>query len=396
MNGLSIRFGIPLVLALALALGQSRAAEPPLVVGAVVTESGNLADLAADLRKSLLLWQEEVNAAGGLLGRRVELRLLDDRSEAAAAGALYERLIRDERADLLIGPLGSAPTLGAANAAERHRRVLVNATGTARSAHKAGFRYVFQVPAPLAAYGAGVLEIARRMGYRRLLILARNDPAARESATRLKEDALASGLQAGEPEVYASGTTDFSAQIEKARSLRVQAWIAFGLPRDAAEMVKNLRKYGYAPEMFVAQGVADPQFLKLVGQDAEQALGITPWERSFSTPVSRGFAEAYARKWSAEPNHVAAEGYAAAKVLEEAVRGAGSIDQEKLRARLAALEIETPLGPYKVDKSGAQLAAKPAVVQIQGGRRQVVWPEPLATAKWQLPYPRWEERKVLR
>jgi branched-chain amino acid transport system substrate-binding protein len=92
-----------LLFAALLALGTARAAEPPILVGAVISESGNLADLAADLRKSLLLWQEEVNGSGGLLGRRIELRLLDDRSEAAAAADLYERLIRDERCDVLIG-----------------------------------------------------------------------------------------------------------------------------------------------------------------------------------------------------------------------------------------------------------------------------------------------------
>jgi len=385
-----------IILAAALALLPARAEEPPIVVGAVITQSGNLADLAADLRKSLLLWQEEANAAGGLLGRRVELSLLDDRSEAAASGTLYERLIREEGADLLIGPLGSAATLAAASTAERNRRVLVNATGSARATQKAGYRHVFQVPAPFGAYGAGVLEIARRMDYRRMMILARDDPASREMAARLREDAAAAGLEAGEVVVYASGHTDFSAQIAHARSSGAQAWIAFGLPRDAAEMVKSLRKSGYAPAMFAAQGVADPLFVKLVGQDAERALGITPWERTFATRESRRFAEAYVRKWSAEPTHLAAEGYAAAKVLEEAVRRAGSLDQEKLRAQLAALEIETPLGAYKVDGSGVQLAAKPAVVQIQSGRRHVVWPEQLATAKWLLPYPRWQERKLLK
>ena len=387
---------VGVLLAAVLALAPLRAAEPPVVVGAVVAESGNLADLAADLRKSLLLWQEEVNAAGGLLGRRVELRLLDDRSEAASAGALYEQLIRTDRCDLLIGPMGSASTLGAANAAERDRRVLVNATGAARPAQKGGLRYVFQVPAPFATYGAGALEIARRMGYRRLAIHARNDPGSREMANRLKEDAIAAGLEAAEPEVYGVGATDFGPLIDKARASQAEVWIAFGLPRDAADMVKSFRKKGYAPHMFVAQGAADPQFIQLIGQDAEHALGITPWERAFGTRGNQRFAEAYARKWSAEPTLLAAQGYGAAKVLEEAVRRAGSLDQEKLRDALQALELETPLGPYKVDKSGAQLAARPAVVQIQRGRRQVVWPETLATAKWQLPYPRWDERKVLR
>jgi branched-chain amino acid transport system substrate-binding protein len=215
-------------------------------------------------------------------------------------------------------------------------------------------------------------------------------------ANRLREDAIAAGLQAAEPEVYGVGATDFGAQIDKARASQAEIWIAFGLPRDAADMVKSFRKKGYAPHMFVAQGVADPQFIRLIGQDAEHALGITPWERTFGTRENKRFADAYARKWSAEPTHLAAQGYAAAKVLEEAVRRAGSLDQERLREELQALELETPLGPYKVDRSGAQLAAKVAVVQIQRGRRQVVWPETLATAKWQLPYPRWDERKVLR
>ena len=385
-----------LFLATLLTLGAARAADPPILIGAVVSESGNLADLAADLRKSLLLWQEEINGSGGLLGRQIELRLLDDRSEAAAAGDLYERLIRDERCDLLIGPMGSAPTLGAVMAAERNRRVLVNATGAARAVQKSSARYVFQVAAPFAAYGAGALDVARKMGYRRLAIYARNDPGSREMASRMQEEAAAAGLHAAEPDVYGIGTANFSAQIEKAKAIQAEAWIAFGLARDAAEMVKSFRKHAYAPAMFAALGAADPQFIRLLGQDAEFALGITAWERGYGTRENQRFGELYSRKWSAEPTLLAAQGYAAAKVLENAVRRAGTLDQDRIRDALLALELETPLGRYKVDKSGLQLGARPALVQIQRGRRQVVWPEDLATAKWQLPYPRWEERKLLR
>ena len=361
-----------------------------------MSQSGHLADLAADLRKSLLLWQEELNAAGGLLGRRIELRLLDDASDAMAASAFYERLIGEERADLLIGPMGSASTQGAATAAERHRRVLVNATGAARAGQKSGFRYVFQVPAPLASYGIGTLEIARSMGYRRLSIHARNDPASREMASRLRENAIAAGFQANEPQIHAITTNDFGAQIEKAKSSQAQAWIAFGLPRDAAEMVKSFRKHRYAPEMFVALGAADPQFVRRVGQDAEHALGILAWDRTFATRENARFVAAYERRWSAEPTVLAAQAYAAARILEEAVRRAGTVDPEKLRNELQFLELQTALGPYKVDKDGLQIAARPVVTQIQRGRRQIVWPEALATAKWRLPYSSGEERKGLR
>ena len=378
--------------------GPARAQQPapsPILVGAVMPQSGILADLAVDFRKALLLWQEEVNAGGGLLGRRVELQLMDDRSELAAVGKLYEQLILERKAELLIGPVGSAASVVAAAVAERNQRVMINATGSARAVHRAGFRYVFQTDAPLAAYGAGALDLARSLGLKRIALLAREDPGSREMAARTREDATALGLAAGEVEVYGQGADDFAPQVARARAAGAEGWIAFGLPKDAAEMVKNFRRLGFAPRLFVAQGAADPEFIKRVGQDAEYAVGVSPYERRAATRGNAQFVAGYVKKWSAEPGHLAAEGYAAATVLEEAVRSAGSVETDKLREALAALETETPLGAYKVVKSGAQAGARPLLVQILRGRREIVWPEALATAKLQ-PYPAWEARKPLK
>jgi branched-chain amino acid transport system substrate-binding protein len=370
-------------------------AQVPVTVGAAMPQSGLLADLAADLGKALLLWQEEVNAAGGLQGRRVELQFLDDRSESTDSGRVYEKLIREYKAELLVGPFGSAAALGAAAAAERGHRVLVNATGASRAVHTSGFRYVFQSATPLGAYGAGALEIARAQGLKRVMLLAREDPSSREMAARAREDALAQGFATGEVEIYAQGSVDFMPLVARARAAGAEAWIAFGLPQDAAEMVKNFRKLGFAPRLFVAQGAAEADFMKRVGQDAEYAVGIVAYDRRARTRGNAEFAQAYAKKWSAEPGLLAAEGYAAAKLLEEAVRRAGGFDQEKLREALSSLETETPLGGYKVDRAGAQLAARTLLVQVQRGRREIVWPEAVATAKWQA-YPAWDARKPMK
>lgn len=367
----------------------------PITVGAVMPQSGLFADIAADLRKALLLWQEDVNAVGGLLGRRVELRLLDDRSESSEDAKLYEQLMLEHKADLLIGPFGSAATLGAAAVAERNRRVMMNATGASRLVHKSSFRYVFQSATPLAAYGIGALELARSQGLKRIMLLARDDPTSREIAVLAREAAAKLGLETGDVEIYPVGTTLFTLQVARARARGAEAWIAFGLAQDAAEMVKGLRKLGFAPPLFVVQGAADPEFIKLVGQAAEFAVGVSPYERTAATAGNAQFVVGYAKKWSAEPGLLAAEGYAAAKVLEEAVRRAGSFEQEKLREALATLEAETPLGSYKVDRTGAQAAARPLLLQIIRGRQQIVWPEPLATAKWQ-PFPSWDARKPMK
>src|SRR4051812_29867847 len=115
----------------ALLLGISAAAaQETVVVGAVVSQTGAHARLATEYRNGLLLWQEEVNGAGGLLGRKVELRLKDDGSEAPRTGRAYAELV-DEGAHVFIGPYGSAATLTASSEAERARRGLLKAAGAA-------------------------------------------------------------------------------------------------------------------------------------------------------------------------------------------------------------------------------------------------------------------------
>ncbi len=383
-------------LLLALVPACAPAQTPAVVVGAALAQTGQLADLAADYRKALLLWLDEVNAAGGLLGRRVELRLLDDRSEAVTAERLYDRLVREHHADLLIGPFGSAASRGAAAAADRAHRVLINATGATQSVLRAGHSYVFQVAAPYAEYGASVLQLARRAGYRRLIILGRDDPASREMAEHAAREALARGMSTGAALTYARGLADFSPLVESARAARAEAWIAFGEATDAAEMVKTFKRLNYVPKMFFAQGAADPRFIAAVGQDAEQVMGMSAYEPVFATRGNAEFVRAFKARWSTLPGLAAAEGYAAGEVLAEAVRSAGTLDQDKLRAALAALTTETVLGGYKLDSgSGGQLGARPALIQILRGRREVVWPDTLATAMWRLPYPSWQKREIL-
>ena len=381
------------LLALWVAASPAWPQQAPIVVGAVVPETGLLADLALPMRQALFLWRDERNAAGGLLGRPIELRLLDDRSEASAAQRLYAQLIEEERADLLIGPFGSAATVAAAASAERARRVLVNASGATRGVHRPERRYVFQVPAPLAGYGAGALALARAAGHSRLQVLARNEPGAREAAERLAAEAAALGMQAV-VQAASSGAGDYAAQIAAARARGAEAWIAFGRAEDAADLVKAFKRADYAPPMFLAQGAAEPEFVRRVGQDAEFALGITAFDPRFATQGNAEFVAHWRRRWKSEPGLVAANAYSAALVLAAGVRAAGSLEQERLRSALAALETETPIGRYRVGKGGVQLEAKPAVVQILRGRAEIVWPRARATAQLRLPYPRWDERPV--
>jgi branched-chain amino acid transport system substrate-binding protein len=371
-------------------------AQGAVIVGAVVSQSGQNADLAAGYLKGVQLWEAEVNAGGGLLGRPVELKILDDGSDAIRAGELYGQLIREVKADFLIGPYGSAATRAASAEAERERKLMVNGAGPARVVQQGPNRFLFQSCPSYAARGEGVLQLARKAGITRLHILARQELAAQEIAEALRLDALAQGFTVPEVETYAPYTGDFTAFVLRAVAAQSQAWIAFGEARDAADMVKTFRKHGYAPQLFFARRAAEPAFVAALGQDAEFTLAEVEYDPRLKYPANLEFAKAFTAKWSAAPGLAAAEGYAAGSVLGEAVRRAGSTETENVRAALAALETETPLGRYRVGANGQQLGIVPAVAQIQRGRAQVVWPSGLETAQPLQPYPQWKDRQVLK
>jgi branched-chain amino acid transport system substrate-binding protein len=368
-------------------LSAAFAQQPAVIVGAVISRTGLHAELASEYAKGIELWRDEVNASGGLLGRQVELRLLDDASRAVQAGPLYAALIGEEKADLLIGPYGSAATLVAAPEAERARRVMVNGAGQAPSIHGRAPRYLFQSTPAYSSYGEGILQVAAEAGYRRLFILARDDAGSLEMADATHADAQKE-FKPGGVEAYRPGTVDFAAQVAKARAAQAEAWIAFGDARDAAEMVKTFKRLNYAPQLFFVRGVSHPRFIELVGQDAEFALGAVDFDPRIGE-AARAFARAFAAKWGAAPGLPAAQGYAAGVVLAAAVHDAGSLEQEKVRSALAGAEVPTPLGTYKVSpRNGAQVGAKPLVVQIRKGRPEAE--NPL------LPYPQWSERALIK
>src|ERR1043165_586281 len=185
------------------------AQERPLVVGAVVSETGAHAGAAADYRKGLLLWAEQA---------KVDLRLKDDASEAAKTGTAYAELIAGG-AQVLIGPYGSAATLTGAAEAERARRVMLNAAGPSGQVHKRQPRYVFQTSPPYTAYAEGVLAMVRAAKAESLYMVARDDAGSREMGEAAINLARKLGFQRVLLEIYSAGTVDFLPQLYKAMGM---------------------------------------------------------------------------------------------------------------------------------------------------------------------------------
>ena len=368
----------------------------PVVIGAAIAQTGYLADLAAGTLKALQLWQEQVNAAGGLLGRQVELKLVDDASDALRSTELYEKLVKEERADILISSFGSAATSMAAAVAERNRRVMVNATGPSQEIHRKVFRYLFQVPPPADTTLSGVVPLAANLGLKSVVVTAGDANDAAPLLEQLRRDAAKRAVEVRAPMSYLAdsmqGLTPFA---KKLAATQPGVVLSPASPHDAASLLRGFKAIGYTPPVFIAKGVVNPEFIRLVGQDAEYSVGYSGYEARAKTQGNADFVKAYYAKYSLVPDFHAACGWAAGKVIEAAVARAGSLDQEKLRAAFAGLELPTVLGGYKVAPDGSQLAATAFLVQILKGRREVIWPEAYRSAEPVLPMPEWSRRKAL-
>ena len=363
-------------------------AAPPVLIGGSVAQTGQLADLSREYVRGLELWQADVNARGGLAGRSVELRLVDDASGARRAAEITSELIAEGRVELLVGPFGSPATLAAAVVADREQRIMVNATGAAENVHKRALRYVFQLLPPASEQALPVVKLAHLLGARTITVFAHGGGGG--ALDRLREEARLAGLaliDAGALPAPTLRPPNYPPLIAKLD--RASVVLVFDDTPRLADVVRAMKHAGFRPRAFVAPNVLHADFVKRIGMDAEYSIGLSVYEPRARTRGNADFVRSFEAKHKRMPELYAACGWAAGQLLEAAVAHAGSIDTAELREALAQLETETVLGAYKVNANGGQRAATAMLVQILKGRREVIWPENFRSAEAVLPPPAW-------
>jgi len=377
----------------ALTLPGAGYADEPVRIGVALSQTGNLADSAAPYFKGLDLWREQANARGGLAGRPIEFVMYDDRSDPATAARLYERLIANDKVDFVISSLGSATAATGSAVAEKHKMLMINGGGAAEAIQQRGFKYVFQTAARISSYADGVLPLIDKYHVKTLALVSRDYAAARDISKALKESLAGHDVKIVMDEYFPAGTADFSSQIAKGQQLQPDLWIGLLYPGEAIETVRQFHSINYMPKLFLANGVSQDDFIAAAGKDAEYALGMSLYEASLPSEGNKDFVKTYHAKYNADPGYYAAFGFVAGTVLEAAVKKAGSTDIEKVREVLTTLKIGTVMGKHEVDPATyMQIGVRGLVVQVQNGKREVIWPEEFKTAEPKLPIPAWDKR----
>ena len=364
-----------------------------IVVGASVALTGKYARTGQEQLQGFQMWVDDVNARGGLLGRKVELKYYDDESKPETGAKLYEKLITDDKVDLLIGPYSSDVTMAASTVAEKYNFPMVSSGASATQIWERGYKNIFGLYTLAENYMVQILDFAKSKGLKKIALIYENTEFPRAIASGVKSKAKQLGMNVVFEEEYGKASTDFSSMIIKMKTKKPDMVIGGSyLPDSVAFMRQAKENRLYAKIFAFAVGPALPDFGKNLGLDADGVMGNTMFESTLKRPGVKEFAEKYKAKYGHEPGYHAAGGYGAGQVLEDAVKKAGSLDRDKLRAALFSLDTTTTFGRFKVDATGRQIGKRGYAVQWINGNRELILPADVATAKPVYPFKDWNKR----
>jgi branched-chain amino acid transport system substrate-binding protein len=398
-------WAVPACLAAALLLGacsnsaatSSNASGSPLVVGASMSLSGDFADLASPAKNGYELWAATVNGKGGLLGRKVSLKIVDDASNPTQVVTNYQNLINADHVDLVFGPFSSLLTVPAATVASRFGYAFIEPSGGAPQVFALHLHNLFLAqPAPIVssgdAFAAYILSLPMDRRPRTAAYPTADDPFTSAIVTRVRQRLEAAGVRTVYSQTYAAETVDLSPITTRLVAEKPDLVVSGTGGADAVAEVKGMVQSHWTPKfVFFTGGPNNPTFLSKVGAaNAEGIFGASDWLPAAKTAGNADFIKAYIAKYggtAADIDPAAAEAFACGQLLELVAKRTGKIDNATIISALHQGSWPTVEGNLSWDADGATQGSD-IVVQWVGGRLQPVYPpgqalaSPIAKPAW--------------
>ena len=218
-------------MALAWAVAPVAEAQPPIRIGATLAQTGVFASDGQFQFRGYQLCVKHVNDKGGVLGRKFELLVYDDGSDPATAVRLYEKLITQDKVDLVLGPYRSPITDAVADVTEKHKMPMVAPTAGTSSLYRKGRKFIFSVYPPPEVTFEGLIELAAKKGLKTVALITPDDLTGRAAAQGDQRAGQEEGASGGLRPRLPPGTTDFSAILTKVRTANPD--VLGGSPRAA-------------------------------------------------------------------------------------------------------------------------------------------------------------------
>lgn len=316
---------------------------------------------------------EELNAAGGVLGRRVRILRADDEESVERGRLVAQEFARNPEVVAVIGHLQSYVTVPAAAIYDLSGLVLVSATATSPELTSKGYPRVFRTIFNDTEVGRQMARLGVARGHRRFVIYYARDEYGRGLANAFEEEAVTRGAvvvnrQSYDPNLSAN-PLGAEQTVSGWSSLDFDAVFIAGHDRQAGLLAGKLRQQGVRAVILGSDALATPTFLRTGGEAVEGAVIATPFHPDHPEPASRSFSRAFRARYGSDPDVGAALGYDAVRVLAHAIREAGTTDPERMAAALHAVhDWPGATGRFSFDRAGNLVGMPILTLVVRGGR----------------------------
>lgn len=369
-----------LACALALAVGvfaPAAHAQQPIKIGMGISQTGGLGSGGKSALLALRMWAEDVNAKGGLLGRKVELIVYDDQSNPATTPGIYTKLLDVDKVDLLIGPYASVPTAPIMPLIKQ-RDLLLMSNFTFKLNRNLKHDKVFN-NSPWSNeedLADPVLQIGRDAGAKTIAILAADQEFAQNLANGAKNIAKRMGLKIVYEQNYPPATVDFSAMIRAIRSARPDIVYVCSYPNDSVAILRAVKEIGIGDSVKVfGGGMVGLQFTPVIAGLGPLANGVVNFAsygpgKTMDFPGIRDFLDRYSKKAAGENVdplgfYLPPYTYAIGQMIAQAVTATKSLNHKVLAEYLHKNEMKTIVGPIRFNELGERAKAAVPLVQYQ-------------------------------
>ena len=399
--------------------GNKATAEKPIVIGAPLSTAFLY---GWDAERAMTLAIEEINAAGGVnvdgTKRPLKLEVIDTRDlepgvPVSEALLVVEKLILEKNADFIMGgPVRSEAALAAMDLLSKYKKVSILTTGVLTPKYHARvakeydkFKYCFRITGEAKWMVGGemipcLLNIGKKYGLDRLFIMIQDVSHARAGGGIIAKVMAKKGWKViGKPEIYPTGTTDFSMGLLKARREKAQVILIWMDMPETSILLKQWHdmKIPALPFGSIIAAAEQPGFWKATDGKGEYCLanvvnaGNAP---SNASPWTMKFVEAYKNRWGLEPEgYGTSTSYMTPYVLKDAIERAGSLKPEAVVAALEKTDMMGVYGRIRFDPKSHQVipstdpkeGAVGTIFQWQAGKRVVVFPDSIAMGEIKLP-----------
>ncbi len=355
-------------------------AQSTIKIGVFGPMSGAAAAYGVSLQQGTDLVAKEVNAAGGILGKKVELIYGDDAGKPDEAVAVVNRFISKDNVLMVIGSTSSPCSFSASQVTGRNSVPHIISTGTAARITLLGNPWIFRSTVPDTKVVKDLVDFIHEKfpKIKKFAFLYVNDDFGKGGYDAFIEPAKKYGYEVIIQEKYARGDLDFTAQLGRIKASSPDALMEVSRYHEGALIRKQMQSMGFKLPHFGLDGHSHPKFLELAGDAANGFYYGAMWSPATSAdfPASVEFIARFKKEYSKEPDYGNAIAYDAMNLAVIGIKKSGSLDRTKIRDALRTVDYKSTRGDFKFDQNGDPLLMTHVVKVVNGkeanGRKEPV------------------------